>query len=544
MQENNQKNNEDMTKAVVKKPRRFTLVWVIPLLAMIITAMLIWNNTINVGPVIKITMADAEGMEAGKTLVKFRSVVVGTVKEINLSQDFSKTVLTVQMKPDTKELLNHKTKFWVVKPRIENTSVSGLETILSGAYLQLLKGDDKNFEDEFVCLDTPPVSTESGYGKNIYLESPESKKVQLGDPLIYKGFKVGSVTYVALDTEHNLIRYTVYIEEKYKHLVGKNSVFWIYNGLDFSLGASGIDVSIDSIQNILQGGIVFDNLDNDGRDLKSKPEIETYTLYDDKKKAHLNYMMQKPNFVVMVDNNLKNIKVGSKVSFKGINVGEVIATAWYENELDLYKENNQIPVLIAIDSKASDEQFILDFYNNALKNKRLCASLSSSSLITSGNKIDLIFNESKCGFEYATYRNLPVIAAVSEGAITDQINSVLENIKAIDFSKLSSEMSKAMSSLDKLISNLDKVAKSVDDQKTVGNINEVLQKLNELLVTLNKTTGDYSKSSKFYEEVDRTLEHINSLINDLQPAIEKIGRNPNSIIFGAESTDPEIKVSK
>ena len=345
MQENNQKNNEDMTKAVVKKPRRFTLVWVIPLLAMIITAMLIWNNTINVGPVIKITMADAEGMEAGKTLVKFRSVVVGTVKEINLSQDFSKTVLTVQMKPDTKELLNHKTKFWVVKPRIENTSVSGLETILSGAYLQLLKGDDKNFEDEFVCLDTPPVSTESGYGKNIYLESPESKKVQLGDPLIYKGFKVGSVTYVALDTEHNLIRYTVYIEEKYKHLVGKNSVFWIYNGLDFSLGASGIDVSIDSIQNILQGGIVFDNLDNDGRDLKSKPEIETYTLYDDKKKAHLNYMMQKPNFVVMVDNNLKNIKVGSKVSFKGINVGEVIATAWYENELDLYKENNQIPVL-------------------------------------------------------------------------------------------------------------------------------------------------------------------------------------------------------
>lgn len=540
----NQQLNNNLAKAVVKKKHKISLVWIIPLLAFIITVILIWNNTLNVGPSIKIIMTDAEGMEAGKTLVKFRSVVVGTVTEINLSKDLSKTVLTVRMKPDTDKLLNDKSSFWVVKPRIENTSVTGLETILSGAYIQMIKGDGDSFKDEFICLDTPPVNTEAGDGRYIYLETIDNKKVQVGDPVIYKGFKVGSITYVSLDAKSNLIRYSAYIEEDYKNLIGVHSVFWTYNGLDFSLSPTGIDVNFDNLNNILQGGVIFDNIADYEIYDKDTENNHIYHLYRDQKQAKLSLLSKKPNFVVMIDGNLRNIRVGSKVTFRGIEVGEVIAVPWYEDALDIYKNNSKIPVLIAINVKSLNADFINNFYNNALKNKQLCASIGSSSLIATDNEIALILDKKNCGFDYAFYRDVPVIFAHSIETISVQVKSILNKINAIDFDKLSNEMTKTIISLDKLIRNLDKVISSVDDQKTVSNLNKLLKRLDETLISVNKTTNDYSKDSKLYKNVDKSLEQINSLINDLKPAVEKISRNPNSIIFGSYNEDPQIKVTK
>lgn len=541
MNVDNQQLSNKSDKAVVKKEHKISLVWVIPILAFIITAILIWNNTLNVGPSIKIIMSDAEGMEAGKTLVKFRSVVVGTVTEINLSKDLSKTVLTVKMKPDTDKLLNNKSAFWVVKPRIESTSVTGLETILSGAYIQMMRGDGDSFEDEFLCLDTPPVNIEDGDGKYIYLESVDNKKVQVGDPVIYKGFKVGSITYVSLDAKRNLIRYSAYIEKEYKNLIGSHSVFWTYNGLDFSLTPTGIEVNFDNLNNILQGGVIFDNI----ADFESYDENnQAYHLYRDQKQAKISILSSKPNFVVMLDDNLRNIRVGSKVTFRGIEVGEVIAVPWYEDDLDIYTNNSKIPALIAINVKSLNKDFINNFYNNALRNKQLCASISSSSLITTDNEIALILDKKNCGFDYAVYRDVPVIFAHSTETISVQVKSILNKINSIDFDKLSNEMTKAIISLDGLMRNLDKVVTSVDDQNTVNNLNKILKRLNETLISVNKTTNDYSKDSKLYKNIDKSLEQINSLINELHPAVEKISRDPSSIIFGSYSEDPQIKVAK
>ena len=544
MNADNQQLNNNFDRAVVKKKHKISLVWIIPILAFIITAILIWNNTLNVGPSIKIIMSDAEGMEAGKTLVKFRSVVVGTVTEINLSKDLSKTVLTVRMKPDTDKLLNDKSAFWVVKPRIENTSVTGLETILSGAYIQMIRGDCGSFKDEFVCLDTPPVNTETGDGKYIYLESVDNKKVQVGDPVIYKGFKVGSITYVSLDAKRNLIRYSAYIEEEYKNLIGSHSVFWTYNGLDFSLSPTGIEVNFDNLNNILQGGVIFDNIADFETYDKDAENSQTYHLYRDQKQAKLSILSRKPNFVVMIDENLRNIRVGSKVTFRGIEVGEVIAVPWYENDLDIYTNNSKIPALIAINVKSLNTDFVNNFYNNALRNKQLCASISSSSLIATDNEIALVLDKKNCGFDYAVYRDVPVIFAHSTETISVQVKSILDKINAIDFDKLSSEMTKAIISLDGLIRNLDKVVDSVDNQDTVNNLNKLLKRLDETLISVNKTTNDYGKDSRLYKNIDKSLEQINSLINELQPAVEKISRNPSSIIFGSYSEDPQIKVAK
>ena len=476
--------------------------------------------------------------------MKFRSVVVGTVTEINLSKDLSKTVLTVRMKPDTDKLLNDKSAFWVVKPRIENTSVTGLETILSGAYIQMIRGDGGSFKDEFVCLDTPPVNTETGDGKYIYLESVDNKKVQVGDPVIYKGFKVGSITYVSLDAKRNLIRYSAYIEEEYKNLIGSHSVFWTYNGLDFSLSPTGIEVNFDNLNNILQGGVIFDNIADFETYDKDAENSQTYHLYRDQKQAKLSILSRKPNFVVMIDENLRNIRVGSKVTFRGIEVGEVIAVPWYENDLDIYTNNSKIPALIAINVKSLNTDFVNNFYNNALRNKQLCASISSSSLIATDNEIALVLDKKNCGFDYAVYRDVPVIFAHSTETISVQVKSILDKINAIDFDKLSSEMTKAIISLDGLIRNLDKVVDSVDNQDTVNNLNKLLKRLDETLISVNKTTNDYGKDSRLYKNIDKSLEQINSLINELQPAVEKISRNPSSIIFGSYSEDPQIKVAK
>ena len=165
-------------------------------------------------------------------------------------------------------------------------------------------------------------------------------------------------------------------------------------------------------------------------------------------------------------------------------------------------------------------------------------------MIATDNEIALVLDKKNCGFDYAVYRDVPVIFAHSTETISVQVKSILDKINAIDFDKLSSEMTKAIISLDGLIRNLDKVVDSVDNQDTVNNLNKLLKRLDETLISVNKTTNDYGKDSRLYKNIDKSLEQINSLINELQPAVEKISRNPSSIIFGSYSEDPQIKVAK
>ena len=180
--------------AVERKAGRFSLIWVVPLLALLLTGILIWNNTLNNGPEIKITTVSADGIEEGKTLVKTRSVTVGVVTDVVLAPDYRNTILTVQMDKNTEDFLRKDTKFWVVKPRIENAGISGLDTLLSGSYIQLSIGSSDEFATEFTALNEPPVRLNDEEVVIISLYTDESRKRGTGDIVSFRGFAVRAST--------------------------------------------------------------------------------------------------------------------------------------------------------------------------------------------------------------------------------------------------------------------------------------------------------------------------------------------------------------
>ena len=526
--------------AVLKKNKHFSLVWVIPVLALIITSILVWKNTIHVGSEVKLFMPNANGIEAGKTLVKFRSVVVGTVTDISFTKDFSKVIATIQMKPDTDELLNSDSKFWVVKPRIESTSITGLDTILSGPYIQLNKGNRADFKTKFDVLDLPPVLDENGKGKYITLVSSESKKINIGDPIIYKGFNVGSISQVILDSKSNNVRYTAFVEDKYKKLVGENSVFWSYSGVDFSFGATSLDVKFDNLVNILQGGITFENIP----DFQISKKNDEYTLYKDKASATRQILNNLPRFVVMIEDNIGNIKIGSPVTLKGINIGEVIEAPWYEKELDLYDKNSKIPVLIAIKAKSENQSIIKNKFINNLEKGSLCATIEASNLISGNNTIALNVSNKKCSNIFESYRDIPVIPTIQGRAIPDLVKQLLEKINSLDLKGFSKEISSSISHLDKLLKEMSKSFESFNNEETIVKFNKTLLNLDKSLESLHRTLNSYDKDSELYNNLNQSLDGLNSLVFDLENAVNNISRKPSSIIFGASDDDPEIIVKK
>ena len=527
--------------AKLKKPRKISLIWLIPFLASIITAILIWNNTLNVGPTIRLLMPSAEGMEAGKTLVKFRSVVVGTVTDISLSEDYSETILTIEMKPQTEDLLRANSQFWVVKPRIENTSVSGLDTILSGSYIQMTRGDDENFADTFVCLDAQPVSLDKGAGRTIFLESAESKTLNVGDPVIYKGFHVGSITQVNLLGERDVIRYSAFIEEDYKNLVNDNTLFWLYNGMNFSLGTSGFDFHLDNLSNILQGGVVFENFSGYVNNEQSLNK-DTYKLHQDNKAALLQPLYQLPQFVVMLTDDLRNIDVGSSVTYKGIKIGQVLEAPWYIEDVDVYKSGKYIPVLIAIDTTLQDRDFVLNQYHSLIDKASVCAYIDSTSLLASDNEIALTFSTKKCSSELKTFRDLAVIPSISGTSLTDKINEIMTKMEDLDLAAMSKDLAAAINKLYSLLDNLDKLSGDINENETADKIIDSLKRFDVTLQAVRDTVDAYNIDSKVYDNIEKTLNTMNSVIGEVEVLMDKVSRNPNSIIFGTDGRDPEIRV--
>ena len=197
------------TGALERKAGRFSLIWVVPFIALIICGILLWNSKLNNGPTITITTNSAQGIEEGKTLVKMRSVNVGVVTDVAIASNYQNIVLTVQMDKGTDDMLRADTQFWVVKPRIENTGVSGLDTLLSGSYIELFMGSDSDYARSFTALDEPPVRQSGEHGIMLNLISDDSRKLGAGDVVTFRGFDVGAITEAYLDVETQLVKYVM-----------------------------------------------------------------------------------------------------------------------------------------------------------------------------------------------------------------------------------------------------------------------------------------------------------------------------------------------
>lgn len=527
-----------------QKPNRFSLIWVVPLIALLLTGVLIWNSTFNNGPVIHITLPSADGIEEGKTLIKTRSVTIGVVTDVVLSPDYRNTILTVQMDRNTEDMLRADTRFWVVKPRIESAGISGLDTLLSGSYIQLSMGTSDAFSTEFTALDAPPVRQANEEGVMISLYSNDSRKLNNGDIVTFRGFNVGAITDTRLDIDNQQIQYRAFIRSPYDRLVNLNTKFWISSGIELDINMAGATLRTESLDNMMVGGITFDNF-VDNMDISSSvPDNTSFRLFTKRADARVSALENSLMYVVMLEDSIHSIRPGSLVYYRGVKVGEVVRAPWFENGSDVFTAK-ALPVLISIDSSRNNKEEIAAIFNKNLKKSSLCARVGSANMVLSNNQIDLTVDpKNKCTSSrdifkikgttthngMLTYNSYNVIPLIPMQSLSAQFDAFMAKMNEFDVAGLSTEL---QNSLRAFTSAMNAFTGSNDAvQRT-----QVISKLADAFANFNNSVKGYGPDTKLYKSLHQNLNNIEQILQDLAPAMTEAGQSPASILFGSPA-DP------
>jgi paraquat-inducible protein B len=504
-----------------------------------------WNNQ---GPLITIEFVSATGIEPDKTKIKAKDVEIGSVKKVALKSDLSGVIVTARIEKSAAHLLTSESNFWLVRPRVSLSGVSGLSTLLSGPYITLDPSEKGQPQTDFVALDNPPVTPTGTPGLQITLNSNDEFAFKEGDPIIYKGLKVGEFEDIYFNLEERVVYYNAFIEAPYHKLITENTKFWNTSGVRFELEANGVKVQTGSLETLLTNGVTFGIPHGmpAGRLITQRAYFDIYPDYETASNERYKLGV---NFVVLIRDTIRGLTVGAPVEYRGLEIGKVLEINLPNpaNE-QLLEEGYAIPVLITIQPsrvQQPDNRKGVEFVREQTLrwiDKGLRASLKMGNLITGALYVDLQhYNgiEPVAREQFLGYDVIPTTSG-EFAQITQKVSDVLDNFNSVEFAKLSSQSKTLLSALEKTagdlqatLANLNGLITDINDKETAANINATLNSMNTLL-------RDLSAGSPSHEQMMKTLVEFQSTMQQLTPLLNQLNKNPNSLIF-ADETLPNIE---
>lgn len=315
----------ELPVAVVAPPRRFRIppVWIIPLLTALIGLFLVVRTHYEQGPTITLEFKSGEGLEPGKTRIKFKSVEVGQITAVTLSEDSSHVVATARVAREAARLLVEDTRFWVVNARVSGGSVSGLETLLAGPYVGMDAGKSTLERRAFVALESGPVIAMDVPGRAFTLLADSLGSISVGTPVYFRRIPAGQVTGFQLGALGKRIDVQIFVKAPYDRFVTADSRFWNASGVDVKLGADGVEVNTESVASILTGGLAFQT--PDGANDEPAPPAHSFRLFADRAAALKQPHLGAQTYLLRFSDSVRGLSVGAPVDFRGIPVGEVTA---------------------------------------------------------------------------------------------------------------------------------------------------------------------------------------------------------------------------
>ena len=517
-----------------KKKRSAWLVWLIPLVAAVIGLSIAWNDYSNQGPAITISFESATGLEQGKTQIRFRDVVVGTVSNIRLNDTGDDVLVDVKLNKDAEGLARGGTQFWVVKPTIGLSGVSGLATLLSGVYINAdtknIRGDTPK-ESNFKGLEQPPPISSDSPGSKFNLRSDTLGSLGPGAPIYFLRIPVGVVTEYHLDVDGKFVDLEVFINAPYDKYVNANTRFWDESGIYVNVGADGITVSTESLVSILAGGLAFGNF---GPSMEMTSD-HVFTLYDNKVAASAVPIGISVPITMKFYQETRGLEAQAPVSFQGINIGTITSTKLdfdpYKGKFFTQVDATLYPALLGTlfqtmqRANQTPEQIAESF--GFMVKRGLRAEIKTASLITGGLYISLSLKKGvSAPNKIATVLpfEIPTVESTGIDQIQEKIVTILANVEKIPFEKLSNDLSATLSELTAF-------TKTLENTLTP----ELTATLNQLQKTLEGVDDILLSSTALPSQIDGSLKEMDRAIRATRSLIDELRAQPNSLIFG-EST--------
>ncbi|ETX03006.1 MAG: hypothetical protein ETSY1_01610 [Candidatus Entotheonella factor] len=552
-QNGNAFSDPQLPTAVVQTRSRFSLVWLIPLVAAVIGAWIAYKTLSEQGPRITITFKTAEGLEAGKTKINYKNVEIGHVEDIDLSEDLSHVVVTARLVRYAEKFLTENTRFWVVRARVAAGQVSGLGTLLGGAYIGMDVALEGKRTYGFTGLEVPPKIIRHDPGRLLTLRADKLGSLQINSPVYFRDIQVGEVVGYVLDDSSQSVDIQVFIRAPHHQRVHVNTHFWNASGLDISLGANGLEVDTKSVVSLMLGGVAFGNPIN--TDLGPLADADTvFKLYPNRKRAFERPVARKRQWLLHFTNSVRGLSVGAPVEFRGIEIGEVIDI---KLQINLDEVSLHIPVLIEIESdrlepladmthvegQQTDEEPRRTFWDQLVA-KGLRAQLKTGSLLTGALFVDLDFYPNKPSQRIiwtGDYPELPTIPTTLEEFRNVLVNT-LQKLEQLPLEQISLNLQQSLTALSQAAVQLEQLIGQLNTNvapalsTTLAQAHKALKNAERTFGTMEKTLEmaekTFSPNSPLQQEARVLLKELGAAARSIRVLADYLERHPEALIQG------------
>ncbi|CRL96585.1 MULTISPECIES: PqiB family protein [Pseudomonas] len=518
------------------KTRRFSvsLVWIVPIVAVLVGISLVVHSVLQQGPTIILNFKTGSGLTANKTEVKYRNVVIGQVTEVALSDDQKSVNATVKLAKQADSFTRADSQFWVVRPRIGAGGVSGIDTLLSGDYIGADIGQSETRAKQFTGLENPPPITYGEPGKRFTLHTQNLGSLDIGSPVYYRKIEVGQVVAYKLDAEGKGVDIEVFVHAPNDVYVTENTRFWNASGIDLSVGANGFALKTESLSSMLVGGIAFLAPPYSPND-KPAGEERTFELFDDQLAALAPPNGQGQYMSLRFDQALRGLKVGAPVEFLGVEFGKVVSI-----NLDFDAKKRSFPLNVGIviypqllgqahtkllktmnhdpNDEAAGVRLIGSFIENGLR-----AQARSGNLLTGQLYIALDFypKAEKVAFDpKARPVSIPTIPGNLE-QLQEKLENIVNKINQLPIERIAGNLDSNLVELRKGLTQF--------NAKTLPSVQNTLADVSK---TLQSASSTLAEDSPQREQLTQTLDELGRMSRSLRELSDYLGRHPESLIRG------------
>ena len=531
----------------------FTSIWIVPFIAMIIGSWLVYEHFSKLGPEIKIEFSSSGGLLAGQSVIKFRDVPVGKITKIEINNKKEGVVVYARINKDAEAFLNETTKFWIIKPEVDYSGVSGLDTLLSGSYVKMYAKKGHELVTKYKGLNSSYIDLNDG--RYFAIEANFPVKVKKATPIYYKGVQVGEVDTISLDTESKNLVIVARIYKDYESLINSSTKFWVQSLLDLKISDNRLEVNMAPLPIMLLGGIALDTKFDKKYDNGNSKLYNLYKSASQAKQRKIGFAKKElKKFMFNFKGDVSSLDKGTSIKYKGFEIGKIDKL-----KINYSKEYK------GFEAKCIGEIDISNFstnYNDAYSNFK---ALLKKGLIAKLSKPNPLFNKSNIVLEEDNNTiaslakdkktNLIVISTqeyVDSGLIgklaeiTDKINKLdlehtVSNLNALLATSKEpiKKINKILDSTQGLVKNANNSLKNIN--RVIGtkefrglskNLNKTLKSLNGTILQTKKTLKGYGSDSLFADKIEATLKELHDTSEQTNGLLRKLNKKPNALIFG------------